>query len=157
LDFPKGANMRQHGRKSAASLAAAAAIESDEQLAAAKLEPPAYLREREREEWRAIVARFGSEAFPHETRTLLAAFCGMIVSLSEVNAELAKFPGIPRDRSGWCKFRDLIALRGALATQVASVGTKLRILPQSHDVRRLRTSQYDRLAEDDIKPWNDVN
>ena len=111
---------------------------------------------RERAEWRAIVTRFGSEALPHETRTLLAALCGVIVSLGDVNAELSKFAGIPRDRSGWCKFRDLIQLRGQLASQVASVGMRLRVMPQSRDVRRLRATDYERrLAEDDIKPWTD--
>jgi hypothetical protein len=36
------------------------------------------------------------------------------------------------------------------------IGTKLRIMPQSRDVRRLRTTEYERrLEESDIKPWND--
>jgi hypothetical protein len=111
--FPKGANMRQRGKKSAATLAALA-IESAEPKPT--LEPPEYMAARERAEWRAIVAKFGSEAFPHETRALLAALCGMQVALASVSAELSKLgPGIPSDRSGWCKFRDLIALRGQLA------------------------------------------
>src|SRR5262249_3653385 len=124
--------MRQHGRKSAASLAAA--IERDERLALAKLEPPAYLGTRERAEWGGIGARFGSEGFPPEARTLLAALCAVIGSLTDVNAELSKFAGIPRDRGGWRKFRDLTGLRGQLATQVVMIGTKLRIMPQSRDV-----------------------
>ena len=61
-------------------------------------------------------------------------------------------PGIPSDRSGWCKFRDLIALRGQFASQVASVGTKLRVLPQSRDVRRVRTADHERRL---VKPWTD--
>src|SRR5215471_13445113 len=99
--------MRQHGRKSAASLATAVVINRDERLASAKLEPPSYMGARERAEWCGIVERFGSEAFPPDTRTLLASLCGMIVNLAEVSGELSKFTGIPRDRSGWCKFRDL--------------------------------------------------
>jgi hypothetical protein len=39
---------------------------------------------------------------------------------------------------------------------VASVGTRLRLLPQSRDVRRVRTADYERrLVEDDVKPWTD--
>jgi hypothetical protein len=147
--------MRQRGRKSPETLAALAATELAEPKPT--LEPPKYMAARERAEWRSIVARFGSSAFPPETRVLLAALCGVMVALDAVSAELSKLgPGIPSDRSSWCKFRDLIALRGQLATQVASVGTKLRIFPQSRDVRRLKTADYERLREaDDIKPWTD--
>ena len=107
-------------------------------------------------EWRAIVARFGASAFPRETHALLASMCGAIVNLNDINLELSTLPpGIPGDLSGWNKFRNLIRLRGQLATQVAMIGTKLRIMPMSRDVRRLRTTEYERLEHGDVKPWLD--
>ena len=80
--------------------------------------------------------------FPRETHALLVSMCGATVNLNDINLELSTLPpGIPSDLSGWNKFRNLISLRGQLATQVAMIGTKLRILPKSRDVRRLRTTE----------------
>jgi hypothetical protein len=147
--------MRQRGRETIETLAALAT----ESEPTSRLDPPDCLGAREVVEWRAIVARFGVSAFPRETHALLASICGAIVNLNDINLELSTFPpGIPSDLSGWNKFRDLIRLRGQLASQVAMIGTKLRVLPQSRDVRRLRTTDYERrLEEDGVKPWNDVN
>jgi len=144
--------MRQHGRKTPAALAA---IESDERPSSATLPPPPYLNAREAKEWRCIVARFGSSAFPYETRGLLASWCGAAVGLADVNAQLSQFAGVPRDRGNWRKFCDLHRVRGQLTGQLLSLGTKLRILPQSRDVRRLRTTEYERRFDGGERPWND--
>jgi hypothetical protein len=140
--------MRQRGRKTTDTLA----VLATESESKPRLDPPDCLGAREVVEWRAIVARFGANAFPRETHALLANMCGAIVNLHDINLELSTLPpGIPGDLSGWNKFRNLIRLRG----QLAMVGTKLRILPMSRDVRRTRTTEYERLDDGDIKPWND--
>jgi len=146
--------MRQRGRKTLETLAALA-TESAEQP---RLAPPDCLGAREVVEWRAIVARFGASASPRETHALLATMCGAIVNLNNINLELSTLPpGIPGDLSGWNKFRNLIRLCGLLASQVATVGTNLRITPTSRDARRTRTTEYERrLEEDEIKPWHDA-
>jgi len=149
--------MRQRGRKTPDTLAGLAAESGDPKPA--HLDPPDCLDKRGVAEWHAIVARFGPSAFPHETHALLVSMCGAIVTLNDVSLEIAALePGIPIDRSGWNKFRHLIRLRGQLATQVAMLGTKLRILPQSRDVRRSKTADFEQLQEaGEIKPWHDVN
>jgi hypothetical protein len=147
--------MRQRGRKTTDTLVAMATESGDPKP---RLDPPDCLGVRECAEWRAIVQRFGPDMFPHETRALLATLCGILVNLNDLNLEMAaREPGIPTDRSGWNQFRHLIRLRGQLATQATMIETKLRIIPTSRDVRRTRTTEYERQLEDDgdIKPWND--
>jgi phage terminase small subunit len=94
--------------------------------------PPPALEARQAAEWQAIVARLGSQWLPREAHALLTAYCMVKVQLDDVHGALAAFaPGIPEDRPGWQRYRELTKLRGQLATQLASLGTKLRLTPQS--------------------------
>jgi hypothetical protein len=98
----------------------------------------------------------GSGHFPRETQPLLAHLCAVVVSLRDVSAALREFgPGVPSGAS-WKRYRDLIKLRTALAAQLASFSTKLRITKTSRDVRGRLTTAYERhSAQPSPKPWND--
>jgi hypothetical protein len=41
--------------------------------------------DREKDEWRALVARIGSDWFPRETQPLLATLCALKVELDDLN------------------------------------------------------------------------
>ena len=85
----------------------------------------------------------------------------MSIGLADVICELVEMgPGIPEydneNPAPWNRYLALTKIRGQLAAQVAMTGTKLRILPQSQDVRRGVTAALERRIEDqEIKPWQD--
>jgi phage terminase small subunit len=124
-----------------------------EALLPAEIPPPA-LGERQAAEWKAIVARLGSAWLPREAHALLTAYCMIKVQLDDVHGALAAFaPGIPEDRPGWQRYCELTKLRGQLATQLASLGTKLRLTPQSRADRHWCGAEARRRASRP-PPWS---
>lgn len=109
------------------------------------------------QEWHAVVERMPADYFPRETQGLLATFCSIKVQLDEVNKALAKFgPGLPSGEKRWKRYRELTRMRGACATQLASIATKLRLTPQSrYDREVAQRSVRKRDEQPDVRPWED--
>jgi phage terminase small subunit len=103
-----------------------------EALLPADCPPPPELEARQAVEWQAIVVRLGAAWLPREAHALLTAYCMIKVQLDDVHQALAAFgSSVPEDRAGWRHYRELTLLRLKLTAQLASLGTKLRLTPQS--------------------------
>jgi hypothetical protein len=99
----------------------------------------------------------GLELLPRETHALLEAFCAVKVQLQTVSTALAAFGGqVPEDKERWRRYQDLTRMRGALANQLASLSTKLRIAPSARTDRHW-TGATARRRGAWPAPWGDIH
>jgi len=143
--------MRQPGRISQDALSVTTPPEAT--LPTARLDPPPQLDPRAAAEWCAITTGLGAAWFPRECHALLTAYCVTKTQLDDVHEALRAFgPSLPEDREAWGRYKELTALRGRLAGQMASLLTKLRLTPQSQVHRYTAGTQAHRRATRPA-PW----
>jgi hypothetical protein len=131
--------MRQHGRKSAASLAVVASMEVPRPA------PPRSLSRAGKQVWRATTSRFQPEFFCG-AEFLLEAYCDGVVTLRML-VELIKATD-PADHK---RLAVLVQLQKAQALLIGNLGGKLRLTPRS---RFDRYAAAARPMPDLPKPWD---
>jgi hypothetical protein len=144
--------MKQRGRKSSST-----GFVNPQTASSGEPPPaPAYLREREASEWRALHTRFGLDHFPREMLTLVGTWCAIIGDLRDINALLGEFgEGVPSGRR-FGRWSDLVRLRGQLVGQATSLAVKLRIRPASREIRKRLATAYEHRADQSWpRPWED--
>jgi hypothetical protein len=144
--------MKQRGKRSSAELAIQPAALSNRSLP-----PPKEMNEREKAVWKDIVGSVGADWFSRESHIMLQTLCSIQTSLSDVRMALREFDsGLPHDREGFKRYKELAGLRGRLAMQLCSLQTKLRLTISSRKDSDLAREQARRhAARPVLAPWND--
>lgn len=145
--------MRQHGRKSAAAIAAGLVVHGP---FGERPEPPDELTEPQKEIWRRTVASENVEFFKSAAaKGLLADYCRHRQAAEAISEIINSFqPEWLKSKEGCARYESLLKMRAMEARGAASMARALRITNQARYMPNA-AARMEKRAATSIMPWDE--